>query len=79
MSPVVGTRTGKTLIAAQRENDGAFSPRHEKRCIEFQEENMEGTIDNIKVRVRTHDPQNVESVECKTIDEAIQYLKSLRT
>jgi len=75
----VGTRTGKTLIAAQREIDGALSPRHEKRCIEFQEENMEGTINNVKVRVRTHDPQNVESVECKTIDEAIQYLKSLRS
>lgn len=39
---------------------------------------MKGTVDNIKIRVRTHAPQNVESKEFLTIDEAIQFLNSLR-
>lgn len=39
---------------------------------------MEGIIDNIQVRVRTHAPQNVESKECRTLDEAIDFLYSLK-
>jgi len=39
---------------------------------------MEGTIDNIKIRVRTHNPKNTELKECRTIDDAIDFLYSLR-
>jgi len=39
---------------------------------------MEGTIDNVKIRVRSHNPQNIESKEYKSIDEAIQYLSTLQ-
>ena len=39
---------------------------------------MEGTVDNVKVRVRTHNPQNIESGEFRTIDEAINFLYSLK-
>lgn len=39
--------------------------------------NMEGTIDNIKIRVRTHNPQNIELKEIDNIDEAINFLNSL--
>lgn len=39
---------------------------------------MEGKIDNVKVRVRTHNPQNIETKECENIDEAIEFLNSLR-
>lgn len=39
---------------------------------------MDGIIDNVKIRVRTHNPSNVESKECNTIDEAIDFLYSLK-
>lgn len=39
---------------------------------------MIGKIDNIKIRVRTHNPKNIEEIECNNIDKAIQFLNSLR-
>jgi len=39
---------------------------------------MAGIIDNVKVRVRTHNPSNVKSGEFRNIDEAIAFLNILR-
>ena len=39
---------------------------------------MEGIIDNIQIRIRAHAPQDVESKECRTLDEAINFLYSLK-
>ena len=44
MSRSRGIADRKTLIAAQRENDGALSPRHEKRPEKNTEEQMKQHI-----------------------------------
>lgn len=42
---------------------------------------MIGTLDNVKVRVRCHNPKDVKSAEfngTKSIDEAIKFLNEVR-
>lgn len=38
---------------------------------------MEGTIDNVKVRIRAHNPSDVESGEFNSIAEAISFLSRI--
>ncbi len=39
---------------------------------------MQGIIDNVKVRVRSHNPKDVKSGEFNNIDEAIAFLNGVR-
>ena len=42
--------------------------RYQGRC------NMEGTIDQVKVRIRTHAPSDVIEKEFNNVDEALNFL-----
>ena len=36
---------------------------------------MDGIIDNVKVRVRTHNPNNVEEKEFDNVKDALNFLR----